>query len=51
MKDFLTSGDPSSITWTHVGIACAVVLVYIALGVHLAFRIDRERKRCKAGEL
>lgn len=50
MKDLLTSGDPSGITWTHVGIACAVVLVYIALGIHLAFRVDRERRRQKAGK-
>ena len=50
MKDLLSSGDPSGITWSHVGIASAVVLLYIALGVHLAFRIDRERRRRKAGQ-
>ena len=50
MKDLLTSGDPAGITWNHVGIACAIVLLYIAVGVHLAFRIDRERRRRKAGK-
>ena len=50
MKDLLTAGDPSRVTWTHASIACAVLLVYLAVGVHLAFRVARQRRRHQAGE-